>query len=110
MIVIISGVWYMNWHLDKDFRNGLMQGIISEMKSSYKKNPLKVMWASGNHKLLCSLVAGGWGEVFIMGGGMLRLCSVAKPHCIKSWANPNVYALKSLKRQPTNQRNIKSWT
>ena len=37
MIVIISGVCYMNWHLDKDFRNGLMQGIISEMKSSYKK-------------------------------------------------------------------------
>ena len=103
----------MNWHLDKVFRNGLMQGIISEMKSSYrkkKKNPLKVTWASGSHKLLCSLVAGGWGEVFIMGGGMLRLCSVAKPHCLKPWANPNTYALKSLKRQPTNQRNIKSWT
>ena len=100
----------MNWHLDKVFRNGLMQGIISEMKSSCKINPLKVMWASRNHRLLCSLVAGGWGEVFIIGGGMLRLCTVAKPQCIKPWANPSVYALKSLKRQPTNQRNIKSWT
>ena len=100
----------MNWHLDKVFRNGLIQGIISEMKSSCKINPLKVMWASRNHRLRCSLVAGGGGEVFIIGGGMLRLCTVAKPQCIKPWANPNVCALKSLKRQPTNQRNIKSWT
>ena len=32
----------MNWHLDKVFRNGLMQGIISEMKSSYKKKKKKI--------------------------------------------------------------------
>lgn len=42
------------------------------------------MWASRNHKLLCGLIAVGQGEGFIMGEGMLRLGSVAKPHCIKA--------------------------
>lgn len=108
-VVTWAGTWFslQKW-TDRPF---VWQGIISEMKSSYqkkkKKNPSKVLWASGKHTLFSSLVARAQGDGFTSGAGAQRLCTVATPGHMRWWANPHIYAVK---RQPTNQRNIKSWT